>query len=175
MTDKEKIAFLAKHWLRVNHLARRAGYATTLILAHAALESKWGTSDYARKGKNIFSITAGSSWTGAKIPSNVIAGLFFRKYRSWTKAVIDYLQVLKKHVAPTKDKVAFATILSSSDYIDPNNGDDRMTYRHNLIALSGEVERLLPEAQKRVLAKGCIIVVSLCVVFICLAIYFKKI
>lgn len=35
-----------------------------LVLAHAAYESGWGTAKAARRGHNVFNITAGSAWTG---------------------------------------------------------------------------------------------------------------
>lgn len=43
------------------HLSREA---RLLVLAHAGFESGWGQGRAARKGNNVFNVTAGSGWTG---------------------------------------------------------------------------------------------------------------
>lgn len=72
------------------------------IIAQAILESNWGTSGLATKGKNLFGIKCGSSWKGASINmqtkeeytpgtmTNISAN--FRKYDSWTDSIKDYFK-----------------------------------------------------------------------------------
>lgn len=84
------------------------------IIAQAIIESNWGTSGLATKGKNLFGIKCGSSWTGASInmetkeeytpgtQTNIRA--YFRKYDSWDDSIVDYFKFIStKRYAALKD------------------------------------------------------------------------
>lgn len=71
----------------------------SLVGAQAALESGWGVSFLATKGKNLFGIKASDDWKGrkGKYPTNeFINGKWvevladFREYDSWTDSIVDH-------------------------------------------------------------------------------------
>lgn len=80
--------------------------ARRLLLAHAALESGWGTANAYRHGYNFGNITAGSQWKGAKwvdhhgdlvyLPDGTsrIIDQEWRAYSSLNDALADYWSFL---------------------------------------------------------------------------------
>lgn len=74
------------------------------IIAQAIIESNWGKSGLATKGKNLFGIKCGSKWTGASInmrtkeeysPGTLTTiSSNFRKYDSWTESIHDYFKFI---------------------------------------------------------------------------------
>lgn len=76
-----------------------------LVVAHAALESGWGTTTQARRAFNIFNLSAGSSWHGPTMAGGDLEYSAdgkvtkitqqWRCYGSFQEAVDDYLHLLQ--------------------------------------------------------------------------------
>lgn len=72
------------------------------IIAQAIIESGWGKSGLAVKGKNLFGVKCGSSWKGASInmatkeeytPGQLTSiRANFRMYNSWEESIHDYFK-----------------------------------------------------------------------------------
>lgn len=108
------------------------------ILSVAAFESSFGTSKIARESNNFFGIISlgnvNAYWNGAKHRAST--GLSFRKYASPQNSFLDFGRLIKssyKQVYQANTIQDFANAMSESNYIDPNNGDDRLAYRKGLI------------------------------------------
>lgn len=80
-------------------VGKQYGVYPSIILAQAAGETGWGTSQLAQSAYNLFGIKADSSWTGAKITvsspevingKTVKVNSAFRKYASIEASVADY-------------------------------------------------------------------------------------
>jgi flagellar protein FlgJ len=92
---EKAIAIAKEKGARVNGLA---------IIAQAALESDWGTSELARTAHNLFGIKIGKDWKGPvlELPTwefseergwyRVVAR--WRKYPSWNECIVDYSNII---------------------------------------------------------------------------------
>lgn len=62
----DRVIWARAMWAAIGaELPQLSTEAKVLILAHATYESGWGTARAAKRGNNVFNITAGSAWTGA--------------------------------------------------------------------------------------------------------------
>ena len=88
-----------------SHAAQAEGVPVVpkVVAAQAALESRWGESELAREGNNLFGVKAGSSWSGPvlELPTwEVVDGqrvqtvARFRRYEDFEGAVLDYVRIL---------------------------------------------------------------------------------
>ncbi len=102
---------------RLGPLVKAAGSGLSLIfapaiiavvIAWAAMESKWGTSGLALEANNLFGIKAGPTWKGLGrpfihkttqehqgTPQEITTSADFRKYGSWGESVADALHLLQ--------------------------------------------------------------------------------
>jgi flagellar protein FlgJ len=130
--------------------ARELGVDPRGIIAQAALETGWGTSqpaDDSGASHNLFGIKAGVSWRGASVQSETqeyVAGVAgrenarFRAYGSVAESVADYVRVLRspRYTAALNtgtDVHAFATALQKGGYAtDPE-------YANKLVAISRQL------------------------------------
>ncbi len=73
------------------------------VAAQAAIESRWGESELAREGNNLFGVKAGQSWSGPvlELPTwEVVDGhrietvARFRRYEGFEEAVQDYVSII---------------------------------------------------------------------------------
>jgi flagellar protein FlgJ len=113
--------------------ARELGVDARAIVAQAALETGWGTSQPADAGggsHNFFGIKAGASWQGASVASDTtefVAGQAgterarFRAYGSLAENVADYVRVLREPryseaLGTGADVRAFANALQRGGY-----------------------------------------------------------
>lgn len=84
---------------------RITGIPASVTLAQAALESGWGASLLAKKGRNLFGVKADRSWKGetVEMPTReVIRGkeirvmAKWRAYPTWTASMLDRAAFLKR-------------------------------------------------------------------------------
>ena len=129
-TNATKNAFVPKILAKSVQSGAQYGIFPSIKLSQAALESKWGQSGLATKGKNLFGIKAGSSWKGATINmrtgeqrengSKYMTDADFRKYSSWDESIDDHSKLLAtKHYDPvrhSKNYVEAAKQLKACNY-----------------------------------------------------------
>lgn len=129
-TNATKNAFIPKILAKSVQSGAQYGIFPSIKLSQAALESKWGQSGLATKGKNLFGIKAGSSWKGATINmrtgeqrengSKYMTAADFRKYSSWDESIDDHSKLLAtKHYDPvrhSKNYVEAAKQLKKCNY-----------------------------------------------------------
>lgn len=102
MTKEEFI----RRMMTVCEEARDAGaeFNESVVIAQAALESRWGESGLTKKANNLFGIKAGKSWNGPIVRLNtyeysVARGFYktvssWRKYNAWLESVLDYAKLI---------------------------------------------------------------------------------
>ncbi len=131
--------------------ARELGVDPRGIIAQAALETGWGTSqpsDASGASHNLFGIKAGASWRGASVSSETqeyVAGVAgrenarFRAYGSMAESVGDYVRLLRdnpRYAAALNtggDVRAFATALQKGGYAtDPE-------YANKLVSVAAQL------------------------------------
>jgi len=75
----------------------------SLVIAQAALETGWGTSELATKAKNLFGLKANNTWKGptyTKVSAEHLKGQKvslasqFRKYDTWSSSIVDHAKHL---------------------------------------------------------------------------------
>lgn len=92
--QKDKEAFFRAYADLAMEHQRRYGIPASVTLAQMALESNYGQSELARKGKNFFGIRVGSSWKGARSwHTDDIPG-YFRNYDSVLESIDDHSRLL---------------------------------------------------------------------------------
>lgn len=119
------------------------------ILAQAALESGWGTSNLARESRNYFGMTAygcsNAYWHGGK---TTVKGrsysLDFRRYDTRENSFLDFARLIRNNYRSawqvSNDPQAYAKEIAYSPYISELNGDNRERYRETLVQLCREIE-----------------------------------
>ncbi len=146
--DASKQRFIEQVMPHAQIAARELGVDPRAIVAQAALETGWGTSqpaDSSGTSHNLFGIKAGTSWQGASVSSDTTefsawrAGseaARFRSYEDIAGSVADYVRVLKdnpRYAAALNtggDVRAFATALQKGGYAtDPE-------YANKLVAVA---------------------------------------
>jgi len=146
--DARKQRFIEQVMPHAQAAARELGVDPRAVVAQAALETGWGTSQPADDGgtsHNLFGIKAGGSWKGATVASDTTefssglpgtVGARFRSYEDIAESVADYVRVLKdnpRYAAALNtghDVRAFATALQNGGYAtDPE-------YANKLVAVA---------------------------------------
>jgi len=146
--DARKQRFIEQVMPHAQAAARELGVDPRAVVAQAALETGWGTSQPADAGgtsHNLFGIKAGGSWRGASVGSDTTEYLAgnagtesarFRSYEDIAESVADYVRVLKDNpryaaALNTGDDVrAFANALQKGGYAtDPE-------YANKLVAVA---------------------------------------
>jgi len=133
--------------------AQTTGLPTDFILAHAALESGWGSREIrsadGHTSHNLFGIKAGSNWQGESATAAtteyrqgraVRVNQGFRSYADYGQAFDDYAHLLGSRYAPAvnagKDAHAFTQALAAGGYAtDP-------AYSKKLQAVIASVARM---------------------------------
>jgi flagellum-specific peptidoglycan hydrolase FlgJ len=101
----KKKAFIERMTVAIREAFKRGvRFNPAVAVAQAALETGWGSSELAQKANNLFSIKAGTSWTGEVIE---LPGMewhqsggwrrersLWRKYDNWTDCLQDYGQII---------------------------------------------------------------------------------
>jgi peptidoglycan hydrolase FlgJ len=157
--DATKQQFIEKMLPQAEAAGRELGVDPRAIIAQAALETGWGTSqpaDATGNSHNLFGIKAGANWKGASVGSattefeNGVAGTEvarFRAYGSAEASVNDYVSLLRdnpRYAAALNtggDVRAFATALQRGGYAtDPD-------YANKLEAVTAQVVEQLGQGQ----------------------------
>jgi flagellar protein FlgJ len=151
VSDQTKQEFIEKMLPQASAAGRELGVDPRSIIAQAALETGWGTSqpaDATGVSHNLFGVKAGTSWQGAAVASGtteyesgVAAGEVarFRAYASEKDSVKDYVSLLRDNprYAPalnTGDDVrAFATALQKGGYATDPNYANKLVAIHEVI------------------------------------------
>ena len=122
------------------------------ILAQAAFESGWGTSNLAKECRNYFGLTAygcsNAYWHGQKYPVRTSRyELDFRQYGSRENSFLDFARLIRDNYRTAWSKSdnpsAYAHEIAYSRYISELNGDDRETYRRSLIEIEKTVRAIV--------------------------------
>ena len=156
--DKTKQLFIEKMLPQAQAAGRELGVDPRAIIAQAALETAWGTSqpaDATGASNNLFGVKAGGRWQGASVASRTqeyAAGVAddeiarFRAYGSGTDSVKDYVSLLRDNprysaALNTGDDVrAFAGALQRGGYAtDPN-------YANKLVSVAEQLGMRQPIA-----------------------------
>jgi peptidoglycan hydrolase FlgJ len=156
--DATKQKFIEKMLPQAEAAARDLGVDPRAIIAQAAIETGWGTSqpaDASGGSNNLFGIKAGGSWQGASVASTTQefnAGVEgtelarFRAYGSSSDSVKDYVALLRDNprysaALNTGDDVhAFATALQRGGYAtDPD-------YANKLVSVAAQLGMRQPIA-----------------------------
>ncbi|WP_455638446.1 glucosaminidase domain-containing protein [Parabacteroides sp.] len=122
------------------------------ILAQAAFESGWGTSNLSAKYHNYFGLTAyGASnpyWHGGKVTVKAAGySMDFRRYDTTENSFLDFARLIRNGYRSawlvSNDIGAYAKEIAYSPYISELNGDDREVYRSSLIAIERTVRAIM--------------------------------
>lgn len=139
MMSSDFIAYVAPH---ASADMKRTGILASLTIAQAILESGFGTSDLAVKGKALFGIKA-TNWTGktyTKRTGEYVNGEYititadFRAYDNWAESIADHGLFLSS-------KSRYANLIGETDYkeacrkIKEDGYATSPTYTEKLIAL----------------------------------------
>ena len=94
-----------------------------VILAQAAFESGWGTSNLAKECRNYFGLTAygcsNAYWHGGKTTVKASSyPLNFRRYDTRENSFLDFARLIR-------------------------NGDNRETYRHSIIQITQTIQAVM--------------------------------
>jgi flagellar protein FlgJ len=154
--DARKQRFIEQVMPHAQAAARELGVDPRALVAQAALETGWGTSqpsDASGASHNLFGIKAGASWRGASVSSATTEYASgkpgsetarFRSYEDIAGSVADYVRVLKddpRYAAALntgQDVRAFATALQKGGYAtDPE-------YANKLVAVAGRLGLAAP-------------------------------
>lgn len=148
LTSGDKRAdYVVKYYGVAEKVGKAFGINPQVILAQAAIESGWGTSNLAINHNNFFGVTAygatNAYWKGAKYVSTT-SGLPFRKYDTVEAGFSDFARLLsskyKEAATASKSVAEYARLISSSPYINEKNGDNRTKYKELIIANAKAIE-----------------------------------
>jgi Bax protein len=99
--EREKLHYLKKKY-GTDNLAeltiRAKSHPTSIVLAQAAIESGWGTSDFFLKANNIFGVWANSE-TKQRIKANATRDgkpIYLKKYNTLSASIQDYYLTIAK-------------------------------------------------------------------------------
>lgn len=122
------------------------------ILAQAAFESGWGTSNLSMHSNNYFGITAyGCSndyWHGGKTTVKAAGySAEFRRYDTLQNSFLDFARLIRNVYrsawALSNNIPAYAKEIAYSPYISELNGDDREAYRLSLISIEKKIRAIM--------------------------------
>lgn len=122
------------------------------ILAQAAFESGWGTSNLSVNYRNFFGLTAyGASneyWHGGKTTVKAAGySMDFRRYDTPENSFLDFARLIRNGYrsawSVSNDIIAYAKEIAYSPYISELNGDDRETYRRCLIQIENTIQAIV--------------------------------
>lgn len=158
VTDATKQQFIEKLLPQASAAARELGVDPRAIVAQAALETGWGTSqpaDATGVSNNLFGIKAGGSWRGPAVNATTVefdAGVAgtenarFRAYESAEGSVKDYVSLLRDNprysaaLNTGTDVRAFANALQRGGYAtDPD-------YANKLVSVAEQLGMRQPIA-----------------------------
>ena len=122
------------------------------ILAQAAFESGWGTSNLAKECRNYFGLTAygcsNAYWHGGKTTVKTSSySLDFRRYDTRENSFLDFARLIRNNYrsawSVSDDIAAYAKEIAYSPYISELNGDDREVYRTSLVSIERTIRAVM--------------------------------
>lgn len=137
--------FVSKYWRFAKLVQKTYGINPVIVLAQAALETGWGTSNLALNHNNFFGLTVGGAnaktphWGGKVHVSRTNLKIRFRSYDSVEAGFLDFgyfiqkfrsYAEVRKHVGNIEK---YAEAVARSRYISESNGDDRALYQRTLV------------------------------------------
>lgn len=146
-TGDKRADYVKRYFATAQKVGRAFGINPIVILAQAAIESGWGTSNLSVNHNNFFGVTAYGSvnayWKGGKYISKS-SGLPFRTYDSVENGFSDFARLLvskyNEAAKASQSVTEYARLISISPYINEKNGDNRSKYKEliirNAIAIS---------------------------------------
>lgn len=123
-----------------------------ILLAQAAFESGWATSNLSGKHCNYFGLTAygcsNAYWHGKKVTVDTKSySLNFRHYDTPENSFLDFARLIRNNYrgawSLSNDPEAYAREIAYSRYISEQNGDDRETYRRSLVQIERTVRAIV--------------------------------
>lgn len=146
-TGDKRLDYVKNYYSVAQRVGKSFGINPIVILAQAALESGWGTSNLSKNYNNFFGVTAYGAqnpyWKGTKYVSTS-SGLPFRTYAGPYEGFSDFARLLVSkynEAARASHSVAeYARLISQSPYINEKNGDNRSKYRELIIANAKAIE-----------------------------------
>jgi flagellar protein FlgJ len=151
VSDQAKQEFIEKMLPQASAAGRELGVDPRAIIAQAALETGWGTSqpaDATGTSHNLFGVKAGAHWQGASVASGTTeytSGVAadevasFRAYASEKDSVNDYVSLLRdnpRYAAALNtggDVRAFATALQKGGYATDPHYANKLTAIHQAV------------------------------------------
>jgi flagellar protein FlgJ len=151
VSDQAKQEFIEKMLPQASAAGRELGVDPRAIIAQAALETGWGTSqpaDDSGTSHNLFGVKAGAHWQGASVASGTTeytSGVAadevasFRAYASEKDSVNDYVSLLRdnpRYAAALNtggDVRAFATALQKGGYATDPHYANKLTAIHQAV------------------------------------------
>jgi flagellar protein FlgJ len=132
--------YVVKYFGIAQKVGSAFGINPFVILAQAAIESGWGTSNLSKNHNNFFGVTAyggkNQYWKGGKYVSTTL-GLPFRTYDTVADGFSDFARLLvskyNEAAKASKNVSDYARLISSSPYINEKNGDNRTKYKELII------------------------------------------
>lgn len=153
-TGDKRADYVKNYYKVADKVGKEFGINPIVILAQAAIESGWGTSVLSRENHNFFGITAYGSpnayWHGAKRISKT-SGLPFRSYDTVEDCFRDFAHLISVKYNPaakaSQDVAQYASLISSSPYINEKNGDNRSRYKTLIIQNASAIVEFVKKFQ----------------------------
>lgn len=153
-TGDKRADYVFKYYGEAERVGKEFNINPIIILAQAALESGWGTSNLARNYNNFFGVTAygkpNQYWNGGRIVSKS-SGLPFRSYKSPADGFRDFARLINsyyKEAAKNSFSISeYARLIANSPYINEKNGDNRAKYKEIIIRNAVAVTQLIKKYQ----------------------------
>lgn len=151
ITTQNRVDYIKTYYPLAKIAGEKYNINPLSILSQGALESAWGTSFSATNRNNLFGILASGAtneyWHGAKSQSTS-SKLWFRIYESKQDSIMDFARLIsskyKSSAMFSHDIPAYADSISKSPYISESNGDNRESYRKNIISSATIISRYIP-------------------------------
>lgn len=153
-TGDKRADYVFKYYGEAEKVGKEFNINPVIILAQAALESGWGTSNLAVNHNNFFGVTAygkpNQYWKGGKVVSKS-SGLPFRTYASAADGFRDFARLITSYYKEAA-KMSFAVteyarLIANSPYISEKNGDNRAKYREIIIRNAVAITLLIKKYQ----------------------------
>lgn len=100
-----KSEFIQRMTVAIRETVKKGAlFNPAVVVAQAALETGWGSTELAQKANNLFSIKAGGTWSGEtiRLPGYEwhlgigwrTESIVWRKYSNWTECLLDYAKII---------------------------------------------------------------------------------
>jgi flagellar protein FlgJ len=158
VSDAQRQKFIDDILPQASAAARELGVDPRAVIAQAALETGWGTSqpaDATGASHNLFGIKAGASWRGASVTSDTteyVAGAprtepgSFRAYGNVAESANDYVRLLRDNSRYAAALDTGANVRAFADGLQRGGYATDPGYADKLVAIAEQVVERLPIA-----------------------------